>query len=217
VYWGDNLTHQTWSAESVIRIEHVLSAASGATLTGYNMTYLYGTGPDEMQGTDGTTGSFVPTMYSVVPRLTIEKLDAEGGNPVYTAFDGAVYEHIGVDGPGGYGAEVNVAGKVIYGYNLMMKRINMPAGVPKDGWWRITFSLDQSASVGGVSVSRNLSLDDLGNTAAGEELVYTPQLHPSGTRTWMDIFVTESPGGGGPGGGGGGSGGGGSGGGGGPP
>ena len=36
--WGDNLTHQTWNTNSVIRIEHVLTAA-GAMMDGFNMAY----------------------------------------------------------------------------------------------------------------------------------------------------------------------------------
>jgi hypothetical protein len=192
----------------MIRVEHVLEGATAAPLEGYNMYLLYGTGPSEMQGTDGTTGFFVPTLYSVMPRLTIEKIDAEGGNPVYTAFDGAIHEGVGLDGPGYYSAEVNVAGKIIYGYNFMIRNLTLPPGETKYGWWRITFSLDDQATVGGTPVARNLSLDLLGSTATvavpgAPPAGYTPQIDPATNRTWLDIYVESASGGGGGGGGGG--------------
>lgn len=58
------------------------------------MTWLFGEGPDEMQGTDGTVCEAVPTVPFVMPGLTIEKLegtDPEGapGSPVCEVFSGA--------------------------------------------------------------------------------------------------------------------------------
>lgn len=195
VYWGDNLTHHAWNTHSMIRVEHVLEAGAGTMLEGFNMYPLYGTGPDEMQGTDGTTGFFVPTLYSVMPRLTIEKIDAEGGSPVYTAFDGAIHEGIGLDGPGYYTAEVNVAGKIIYGYNFMIRNLTLPPNETKYGWWRITFSLDAQGSVGGATVFRNVGLAALGGLDPAS--TFAPQIDPATNRTWIDVYVDSASGGGG--------------------
>lgn len=132
--WGDNLVSQTWSAARPIRVEQGLYA-TGLSLVGFNMTYLYGEGPDEMQGTDGTTGSFVPMIYTAGPTLVVEKLNSQGGSPVATVVDEVA------------GSEVNVGGKIIYGYNLRLDKWTAPAGVTKDGWYRITFKLATSANL----------------------------------------------------------------------
>lgn len=207
VAWGDNLTHHSWNTHSMIRVENVVTAPYVDPLTGFEMTWLYGEGPDEMQGTTGrTVPGLVPTVYSVVPRLTIQKLsgtDATGdsGEPVYTAFDGAIWEGIGQDGPGYYSAEVNVAGKVIYGYNLMIRNVTVPADIHKYGWWRLTFSFDPNATAGGETISRGMSLDACGG-AEDPELIYVPVCDTAGQRTYLDIYVESARGGGGGGGGG---------------
>lgn len=220
VYWGDNLTHHTWSTHSMIRVETVLYARDGTAMDGYEMGWLYGQGPDEMQGTNGTVGSYVPTLFAVTPRLTIEKLDDDTRRPIHTAFDGSVAEGLGVDGPGGYSAEVNVAGKVIFGYNFFIRNLSLPGDVHRYGWWRLTFSLDDQASVGGTPVGRNVLLEELGNLVettdaafgllsaedeeGGDELTYVPELASDGRSTWIDIYVESASGGGSGGGGGGG-------------
>lgn len=154
----------------MIRVENVVTAPYVDPMTGFEMTWLYGEGPGEMQGTTGQTVSdLVPTVYSVVPRLTVQKLSgadpaADPGEPVHTAFDGAIWEGVGQDGPGYYSAEVNVSGKVIYGYNLMIRNVSVPADIHKHGWWRLTFSFDPTVTVGGESLSRGMSLDACAGT-----------------------------------------------------
>ena len=93
-------------------------------------------------------------VYSAGARLTIQKIapgEIEPGddytwdatNHVWVGegagtvvFNDAVYNKTS-DGPGGYGAEINVSGKLVYGYNLN------PSGL--NGEYRITFSLDDEA------------------------------------------------------------------------
>lgn len=53
-------------------------------------------------------------------------------------FNKAVYE--AGDGPGYYNAEINVKGKIIYGYTWNTKQLNDGAGT-----YRITFSFDNTA------------------------------------------------------------------------
>jgi uncharacterized protein YjdB len=216
VYWGDNLTHHTWNTHSVIRIEHTLTALDGPPLGGFPMTYLYGQGPSEMQGADGSVGSFQPTVYSVMPELVLQKLDNDTREVLHEVVVGGVADGLGKDGPGYYSAEVNVGGKVIYGYNWFIRDEALPTGVHRYGWWRLIFRLRDQAVVGGVSVPRNTSLDVCGNTAiltGDESLTYTPQLDPTTQTSWLDIWIDSASGGGSGsgGGGGGGSGGGGSG------
>ncbi len=194
VAWGDNLTGVQFNTHQNIRIEVVLNDLGGRQLSGFNMTALYGTGETEMQGTDGTTAPFTPTLYSVMPRLILEKLDDATRQPVYTAFDGAIYEAFGGDGPGSFTAEVNVAGKLIYGYNLMIQNLTLPGDLHKYGWWRATFVLDDNGQVGGTPVARNTALASLIAGTGGK--TYPPQLDQAANRTWVDFDVKSASGGG---------------------
>lgn len=196
--WGDNIESHTWNSHSMIRIETVLYSATVAPLTGFNMVYLSGQGPTELQGADGTTALFTPTVFAVTPRLTIQRLDDTTREPIpgAIAFDGTVGAKLGEDGPGGYGAEVNVGGKVIYGYNFIIRDLTLPLpeGVHKYGWWRITFSLEPSVTVNGVPVGRNVRITGL---QTGDHATYTPVLDASGLSSWIDIWVAQGGGGGG--------------------
>lgn len=70
------------------------------------------------------------------------------------------------------------------------------------GWWRITFSLDEQAAVGGAPVSRAVDLVGLKlGEEDGEALTYTPRIDPAAHATWLDIYVESGRGGGGGGGG----------------
>jgi hypothetical protein len=153
--WGDNLTSVSYRTESMIRVETVLYQDTSQTdpedtLTAYEMALLHGSGATEMQGTNQHTyESNVRHVYAVNARLRIQKLLAEGGpvDETVNGFDAAVYQGFGEDGPGSYGSEVNVAGKVVYGYVWMLRTWNLTEA-QKRGWWRISFSLDPEASYG---------------------------------------------------------------------
>jgi hypothetical protein len=202
VDWGDNLTHQEWTARSVIRVENVLYTNSTLqNLVTYPMVYLFGEGTGEIQGTTGNAslGTYA-TFYSLNARLTIEKLLEPGGQIDTTVepFSAAAYERFGYDGPGGYGAEVNVAGKVIYGYNWMLSQMDVPLA-KKTGWWRLTFSLDPVASYTltaedgssrSFTVNRNISLAGLDPADLLEEVLFKPTL-PDEHTTVLEINVVE--------------------------
>ena len=191
VDWGDNLRSVQYAINSVIRVEHVLVADDGTMLQGFPMDALVNpSSPTEKQGiyADGgetQTVALTPTVFTDRARLKIEKLAAKGGAVTHTYFNKAVYEGFGIDGPGKYAAEINVGGRVIFGYVWMMKDVTMPTNVPKDGWWRITFSVD---NLSGVTFT-TLGVDDA--TIA----TVTP------TATVAEIFVKTRRGGGGGGGG----------------
>lgn len=101
------------------------------------------------------------TVYSCCARLTIQKLLAPRGSQELTelvwipklgwtgstinppVFNMAVYE--GGDGPGYYSAEINVKGRVIYGYTWNVRNLHDPTGNTAAGDYRITFSFDANA------------------------------------------------------------------------
>ena len=161
--WSDNLVRQQWTTQSVVRVEMVLTdllqgvgdtdpgdPVSPAQLrAGYPMDSLGGTKKDEVWAASSSEPtSQNPTAYSIVPRLTIQKLtgdqiDGDHGVVDSTSFDAAIYEGFGTTGPGGFSAEVNAAGKVIYGFNWNLRDETVPN---KEGWWRLGFSLDEHAT-----------------------------------------------------------------------
>lgn len=153
VDWGDNLKRGEFPVNAVVRVEHVLVANDGRTMQGYPMDLVVNpSSPSEQQGivADGAqrqTVALTPTVFSDRARLRLQKLSAKGGTPVYTYFDKAVWQGYGIDGPGKYAAEINVGGKLLFGYVWKLSQVQMPAGVTKDGWWRITFMLDSGAGV----------------------------------------------------------------------
>ncbi len=200
--WGDNLTHHTWNTGAPIRVEVSLNDLTINTLTGYNMTVLSGSGRTEVQGTDGTTSAMTPTVFSVVPRLVVQKLSGENGDPVQTLVDKRVVDGLGAEeGPGLFGAEVNVGGRILYGYNLRVGSFTMNEGVTTEGWWRIAFVLDDGATASGANVTRNVTIDRVAAAEAtdeeGEPLQYAPQVSPDGRTTWVDIYVEPANGQGG--------------------
>ncbi len=118
---------------------------------GYKMYHVYGNGVDEVWGTD--KGAIDPnalpdpsvapawaTVYGQNARLVIQKIDddadAEVSGLSWTGTEWTGFELDGVpyEAKLGFSAEVNVKGRVIYGYNWQEKR---PLGL-----YRITFYAD---------------------------------------------------------------------------
>lgn len=186
VDWGDNLRSVKYATTSVVRVEHVMYANDSTTLLGYPMDVTVNpSSPTEKQGIydDGkqaVPAQFTPTVFSDQARLTIQKIDAKGGNVTYTFLNKAVSESFGIDGPGGYSAEINVGGKVLFGYVLDFKKVVMPPGVSKDGWWRITFSMDGGSGA---------TFDGL---AAGDELLAT--IDENSTTAEIEVGTTRGGG-----------------------
>jgi uncharacterized protein YjdB len=164
IYWGDNLTVREWSATRPIRIEQSLYA-TGLSLAGFNMFSLYGSGENEMFGTDGSTAAFTPSIYTKDPQLIVEKLSGPGGQVVATVLSSTA------------GSEINVAGKVIYGYLLRLADWTPPSGVTRDGWYRLTFKLAATA---------NVNITSVGNT----EGTYLPIVFNS-KESRLEILVTN--------------------------
>lgn len=162
VDWGDNLEARSWPVGAQIRVETVLYK-EGVSMLAFNM--FNGTpdvkGPTEVWGTNTTTyTSNEATIYSGSARLVIQKLtqdrevyqntpsllewngtqwvDGENGNGEVSdpLFNGGVWNS--TEGPGGYSAEINVQGKVLYGFNW----ITRDKSLYESGDYRITYVLD---------------------------------------------------------------------------
>lgn len=192
--WGDNIWAQHFTTNSVIRIENILFQTPGADpesaeysdpTTAYEMELLYGSGTTEQQGTNTLTYA-PPTrhIFSILGRLRIEKLLSEDGEPDATvpAIDKSVWESFGSDGPGGYGAEVNVGGKVVYGYVWFLNKSEL-SDSQKVGWWRITFSLDDDCDVGGTTVTNKTTI--ISTDPSDADAVFTSQ------STSIKIYVEQ--------------------------
>ena len=166
--WGDNLEAHPWTVRSLVRVETVLYQDISATpMWAFEMLYLEGEGIDEMWGTNGIEYlSDEATVYSGVARLTIQKLSGDpdltwdpaqgqwtGAGVEGTFYNSAIWEAEGVTGPSLssiYSGEINIPGKVIYGYNWNVKKMNNGPGI-----YRLTFSLDDAASGTGCTITCN--------------------------------------------------------------
>ncbi len=238
VDWGDNLESTTWSTTSKVRVEVVLfqNLVPNEAVFGYTMGFIGGLGKDEMWGTSTVKYTAAEaTVYSNLARLTIQKIasqaapnlawEAASGQWVGTdaicdpVFNGAVWEaYGGVDGPtGGYSAEINVKGKVIYGYNLDMRNVLLSDPTePRDGWYRLTFSFDNNPAVTGYTLNTFFTEATEIYVTPGEEITtlaeptgYQAVIVPALNLSYIDIYIQARSGGGGGGGKGGGGGGGG--------
>ncbi|MCP3176890.1 hypothetical protein MJO47_07210 [Desulfuromonas sp. KJ2020] len=195
------------------------------------------------------------TVYSPCARLTIQKLLVSRDDPDYPGqtnpllanlmwddtaklwtgesegeslvnppiFNKPVYE--GGDGPGYYSAEINVKGKVIFGYTWNVRSLNdaIVNGGEAGGDYRITFSLDETCGTdtSGATVTLNTffeaaSGDDPGTrillpveeeTTGGEVVIAEEENNPTvgaeavldfiNNLTYIDVRILERGGGGG--------------------
>jgi len=172
--WGDNLSSQSLTENSVIRVEMVLSKAVTTAMKAYTMKSLYGAQENEMQGTDGTTYDALSAfVFASNAHLKIQKLDASDlpvGLPLYdqTLWTG--------DGPGFLAGEVNVSGNFTYGFVWSLNKQVLPADIPsKTGKWRLTFSLDPASPKG---TGNNTFIDTAANGVRVSE-----------TEVYIDITV----------------------------
>ncbi len=198
--WADNLTRQTWTDKSKVRVEIVLFEELATPLKGYNMFSLGGTQLDEVFVTNTTTyAATVATVYSNVARLKIEKLDADGGLPL-EVYNSAVCDKYFVDGRlDAYSAEVNMAGKCIYGFNWNVRDVSV---TDRSGWYRLTFSLDKEAKYTDYdgnehTVYRNTKLNNLNPLDLIDNnpvVVYQPTLADDGCSSTLDIYIKSGSG-----------------------
>ena len=233
--WGDNLESIDWTIQSRVRTELVLYEVMPEPVLQYPMRHVSGWGADEVHGlqTDldnviqfqNVTGTQA-TVYSTHTRMTIQKLIVERDDPSITDLvwnpetaqwvgEGIINEPIfsnslseAGDGPGYFNAEVNVKGKIMYGYTWDMKKLNEGTGD-----YRITYSFDGDITTG----LNTFFTESTGIIVADEEVTTTAEGESGGVGvldaaqnlTYMDIRIVGRTTGGGGGNSGGGNGGGG--------
>lgn len=231
--WGDNLESIDWSLKSQVRTEVVLYKVLDAPVTQYAMRHCDSWGIDEVHGLqtelngDVVLGpGDVATVYSPNARLTIQKFsevdtigalnslkwDAEqkvwtnSGKDIINEealFNMAVWQ--AADGPGYYNAEVNVKGKVIYGYTWNLRKMN-----EGEGFYRITFSFDEDSGldlftafdeetyVYVVEEEEEITTLDEDDNGSGEgDRGGQGKMDHENNLTYMDILITEKTRGGG--------------------
>lgn len=199
--WGDNLEAKDWPFGSQIRVEVVLYKDLLRPMIGYQMkiedesqsglTEIWGAKTENSQGeTAGVTYEVdSATVYSGMAKLVIQKLidlpegqtrdlswNSEGsyweGDAGIPLFEGGVWE--GNNGPSGYSAEINVQGKIIYGYNWVTRKIG-----DGEGTYRLTFVLDNN-----FTGTRNTFFDTSTKVVAkAEEEIITEEEPDSGGGT----------------------------------
>ena len=167
------------------------------------------------------------TVYTPNARLTIQKINVESRDeipadnlnltwdpvtngwvdPANTGlfnpplFNEAVWEKDS-DGPGGYSAEVNVKGKVIFGYTWNVREMNEDLG-----YYRITFSFDNNSTIPlntqinetttimlpPVEGEVTASAEDEGGDTGGA----TPKIDGINKLTYIDVLIRKNRGAGG--------------------
>jgi len=220
--WGDNLEAKSWAFGSQVRVETVLyKKITNRPMTAYRMI-IYDeavSGLDEVWGTNGMKYmSREATVYSATARLVIQKLTkTRDDNTLSLSWDPATSRWIGdamdpvvtsgvwnnLSGPANYSAEINVQGKVIYGYNWVTRRDG-----DGDGDYRITFVLEPEAP----GITCNTLFDATTNILISEEeeepeTVLESESEPvstggvaeidvSNNLTYIDVRLTANNGGG---------------------
>jgi hypothetical protein len=213
VDWGDNLEARSWPVGAQVRVETVLYK-TGVNMLAFNM--FNGTpdvkGPTEVWGTNTTTySSDEATIYSGSARLIIQKLDNdredyENGSALATwngnqwvgdvsdpLFNSGVWNT--TEGPGGYSAEINVQGKVLYGYNWSTR----DKTVYEPGDYRITFMLDHSSGFDNTNFDGSTYV--LPREEGEVEVTQEPDLEggvtyidPSNNITYIDVRLSNEKG-----------------------
>jgi hypothetical protein len=235
--WGDNLESVDWYTKSQVRTEVVLFKTLDPAMLEYTMRHVSGWGINEVHGLAVSQENTVfegtglqSTIYSDCARLTIQKLlvDRDDPNlanlvwvqnegwtedPIYAGelvnppiFNLPVYE--GEDGPGYYAAEINVKGKVIYGYTWNVRKLNdhIVNGGEAAGCYRITFSFDNNATAvlntffeeGITEILMPLEEEEVTVKSSDGEINggATPVIDFNKNLTYIDVVILEKSGGG---------------------
>lgn len=232
--WGDNLESQTWTSSSVIRVEFTPFNTLTASLRGYQMWHVSGQGVTELWGVRATDGGLAyayagthATVHTAAAQLILSKLETGVGSlanppdPAGFTWSGDGWAEAVQNTVILPGAELNIGGKVMYGYNWNLKTFTMVGGVLKAGWWRLTFSpggalafLPECCAVpadGCPAADACTTLTappaapaavplELEVAAAAEEgdtgPLYVPAVDPVHNLTYIDVFIQASKGGG---------------------
>jgi hypothetical protein len=229
--WGDNLESLAWTLRSQVRTEVVLFQDLDVPMLEYQMRHTSGWGIDEVHGLAADPGTDTAllgpgtqaTVYSYCARLTIQKLAVSRDDPALAdliwvsgegwtepegyetdlinshLFNGSVHE--GGDGPGYYSAEINVKGRIIYGYTWNVRSLNEGAGD-----YRLTFSFDETCGTASLNTYFVEGTTEIMVPLEEEEVVIEAEPVSTGgvgvldfdnNLTYIDISIVEKGGGGG--------------------
>lgn len=168
---------------------------------------------------DGTTIGW-PYGVNVTPtaRLNISKLEtlpstcptnADGTN--HSPFNNLSWDKANAQWTGAfyrsdmlYGAELNIKGSYVYGYNWNLRNEPVPANVGKAGWWRLTFYTtddsvnfsDWAAPSGGNDTLSPPPEPNAAPPAENSQRMYVPQVDKTNQLTYLDICITGGKAGG---------------------
>ena len=226
--WGDNLESLAWGINSKVRTELVLLKDLDESVTQFAMRHVDGWGTDEVHGIqtemnnqpvlgEGTQA----TVYSPKIRFIVQKLnytresipasrlswDAEmkKWKETYPEYEDIINEPIfnqaafeAGTGSGYFSAEINVKGKIMYGYTWDVNSINQG-----EGHYRLTYSFDEGDGVTGrafIDPTTQIVLPIEEETSSIEgafAVLEEPSdggvaiLVPAHNLTYMDILIGE--------------------------
>ena len=222
VDWGDNLESLAWKINSKVRTEIVLIQDIDS-VDQFSMRHVDSWGIDEVHGLQTTLedepvygAGTQATIFTPKARFTIQKLNYQSGSfdpsrLVWRQGIGwteAASEEVDIinesifnmavseagDGPGFYNAEINVKGKIIYGYTWDVNTMNQG-----DGHYRLTYSFDEGTE-GIGTVSFDESTEIILPIEEEEKVIETKEAPSDGgiaimdssyNITYMDVLIGE--------------------------
>ncbi|GGK18188.1 hypothetical protein GCM10007962_10470 [Yeosuana aromativorans] len=225
--WGDNLESLAWKINSKVRTEMVLLKDIDS-VTQFSMRHVAGWGTDEVHGLQTTlndepvygTGTQA-TIFTPNARFTIQKLNytSESISPTrlnwvpgmgWTEKENEAYDIVNEpilnmaaadagDGSGYYSAEINVKGKIIYGYTWDVSNLN-----EGEGYYRLTFSFDEGDEAKGTVRFGESTKIVIPIEEESSDVAKTTEDGPGGggigiidhskNLTYMDVLIGESGG-----------------------
>jgi len=231
VDWGDNLESLAWKINSRVRTEVVLYEDIDS-VTQYSMRHVDSWGIDEVHGAQTTledepiyAAGTQATVFTPNARLTIQKLNfpktsIDPSRLIWIAETGwteANGENVNIinepmlnqsiseagTGPAFFNAEINVKGKIMFGYTWNVGDLN-----EGEGYYRITFSFDEGNEAIGTA-----KFDELTQIIVAEEEEETtefakvdetaeggpggggvPVMDPANNLTYIDVLIGEDAG-----------------------
>ena len=224
--WGDNLESVAWGIDSKVRTELVLLKDLDVPVTQFGMRHVSGWGTDEVHGMQTEMNNqpvlgdgIQATVYSPKLRFIVQKLNytRESIPPSRLAWSATekkwteadpedkdiindpIYNQAAFEagtGSGYFTAEINVKGKIIYGYTWDVSSIN-----EGEGHYRITYSFDEGDGTSGRAILDAttqivLPIEEETTTIANTAAVLEEPsdggvaiLDPTNNLTYMDVLI----------------------------